>query len=126
MAREASASSVEMNERDKSKRIGALSGLWPFMRPYRLWLLAAFAALTFTAGISLVLPLAVRRVIDGFDGATNQLLDKYFLAALVVASLLGGWYRPQVLFGDTSGRTDRCRHSKSRLRAGDRHEPYVF
>ncbi|WP_432449053.1 ABC transporter transmembrane domain-containing protein [Aliiroseovarius marinus] len=88
MARQAGASSAEMDEREKSKRIGALSGLWPFMRPYRLWIFAAFVALVFTAGISLILPIAVRRVIDGFDGATNQLLDKYFLAALAVASLL--------------------------------------
>ncbi|MHA6266312.1 ABC transporter transmembrane domain-containing protein [Aliiroseovarius sp. CAU 1755] len=88
MARQAGASSVEMDEREKSKRIGALAGLWPFMSPYRLWILAAFCALVFTAGISLILPIAVRRVVDGFGEATNQLLDKYFLAALVVASLL--------------------------------------
>ncbi len=88
MARQAGASSVEMDEREKSKRIGALAGLWPFMQPYRLWILAAFCALVFTAGISLILPIAVRRVVDGFGEATTQLLDKYFLAALVVASLL--------------------------------------
>ena len=88
MARQAGASSVEMDEREKSKRIGALSGLWPFMLPYRIWILAAFCALVFTAGISLILPIAVRRVVDGFGEATTQLLDKYFLAALVVASLL--------------------------------------
>ncbi len=39
-------------------------------------------------GISLILPIAVRRVVDGFGEATPQLLDKYFLAALGVASLL--------------------------------------
>ncbi|SMR70980.1 ATP-binding cassette, subfamily B [Aliiroseovarius halocynthiae] len=88
MARQAGASSVEMDEREKSKRIGALSGLWPFMRPYRAWIFAALIALVFTAGISLILPIAVRRVVDGFGEATPQLLDKYFLAALAVASLL--------------------------------------
>lgn len=88
MARQAGASSVEMDEREKSKRIGALSGLWPFMRPHRLWILAAFVALVFTAGISLILPIAVRRVVDGFGEATPELLDKYFMAALAVASLL--------------------------------------
>ncbi|WP_282182716.1 ABC transporter transmembrane domain-containing protein [Aliiroseovarius marinus] len=88
MARQAGASSVEMDEREKSKRIGALSGLWPFMRPHRLWILAAFVALVFTAGISLILPIAVRRVVDGFGEATPELLDKYFMAALGVASLL--------------------------------------
>ncbi|NDW53697.1 ABC transporter transmembrane domain-containing protein [Aliiroseovarius sp. PrR006] len=88
MARQAGASSVEMDEREKSKRIGALSGLWPFMRPHRMWMLAAFVALVFTAGISLILPIAVRRVVDGFGEATPELLDKYFMAALGVASLL--------------------------------------
>ncbi len=79
---------MDIDEREKSKKIGALGGLWPFMRPHQLWIFAAFVALTFTAGISLILPLAVRRVIDGFGAATPHLLDKYFLAALVVASLL--------------------------------------
>jgi ATP-binding cassette, subfamily B, bacterial len=53
-----------------------------------LWILAAFVALVFTAGISLILPIAVRRVVDGFGEATPELLDKYFMAALAVASLL--------------------------------------
>lgn len=88
MARQAGASSVEMDEREKSKRIGALSGLWPFMRPYWMWMLAAFVALVFTAGISLTLPIAGRRIVDGFGDSTYELLDKYFLAALGVASLL--------------------------------------
>lgn len=88
MARQQGTSSVEMDDREKSKRIGALAGLWPFMRPYRIWIFAAFCALVFTAGISLILPIAVRRVVDGFGEATSQLLDRYFLAALVVACLL--------------------------------------
>ncbi len=87
MARKQNAG-MDIDEREKSKRIGALGGLWPFMRPHQLWIFGAFVALIFTAGISLILPLAVRRVIDGFGAATPHLLDKYFLAALGVASLL--------------------------------------
>ena len=78
----------QAQEREKSKRIGALRGLWPFMRPHRLMILAAGIALAFTAAISLIMPLAVRRVIDGFGESTDQLLDKYFLAALGVAGAL--------------------------------------
>ncbi|WP_421703435.1 ABC transporter transmembrane domain-containing protein [Aliiroseovarius sp.] len=78
----------EAQEREKSKRIGALSGLWPFMRPHKLMILAAFLALVFTAAISLILPIAVRRVIDGFGESTAELLDSYFLAALAVAGAL--------------------------------------
>ncbi len=75
-------------ERQGSKRIGALSGLWPFLKPYKLLIVLAGFALVLTAGISLMLPLAVRRVIDGFDAGAGQLLDRYFLVALGIAVLL--------------------------------------
>ncbi|KAJ55811.1 ABC transporter [Actibacterium mucosum KCTC 23349] len=80
--------SVRADEpRAKSKRIGALSGLWPFIRPYRALLALAGLALVLTAGVSLVLPLAVRRVVDGF-GAAPELLDSYFGSAIGIAALL--------------------------------------
>jgi ATP-binding cassette subfamily B protein len=75
-------------EREKSKRIGALAALWPFVRPYRALLAAALGALVLTAGISLILPLAVRRVVDGFETSAVALLDEYFVAALAIAGLL--------------------------------------
>ncbi len=75
-------------ERESSKRIGALKALWPFIRPYNKLMVAALLALTITAGVSLVLPLAVRRVVDGFDKGEAALLDQYFAAALAVAALL--------------------------------------
>jgi ATP-binding cassette subfamily B protein len=75
-------------ERAKSKRIGSLAALWPFITPYRGLLLAALFALTATACVSLVLPLAVRRVIDNFDVEDGAILDLYFSAALGVAALL--------------------------------------
>ncbi len=75
-------------EREKSKRIGALAELWPFVRPYRGLLGAALVALVFTAAISLIMPIAVRRVVDGFAGSELVLLDQYFLFALGVAVLL--------------------------------------
>ncbi|MFN3575873.1 MAG: ABC transporter transmembrane domain-containing protein [Tabrizicola sp.] len=79
-------SSVE--DRPKSKRVGALRGLVPFLRPYRGLVLLALLALVLTASVSLVLPIAVRRVIDGFNDANAALLDKYFAAALGIAALL--------------------------------------
>ncbi len=75
-------------ERQKSKRVSALAGLWPFVRPYRPMLFAALLALVVTAVISLILPLAVRRVVDGFETSSVRLLDSYFLAALGIAGLL--------------------------------------
>ncbi|MEP5761411.1 MAG: ABC transporter transmembrane domain-containing protein [Litoreibacter sp.] len=75
-------------ERAKSKKIGALGALWPFMKPYLALMIAALVALTVTACISLILPLAVRRVVDGFDSRDAFLLDQYFGAALGIAGLL--------------------------------------
>jgi ATP-binding cassette subfamily B protein len=75
-------------DRPASRRVGALSGLAPFIRPYRGLAVAALAALVLTASVSLVLPLAVRRVVDGFNSANVGLLDDYFLAFLAIAGLL--------------------------------------
>ena len=77
-----------VDEREKSKQIGALGALWPYMLPYRLLMLAAIFALVLTAMISLTLPLAVRRVIDNFNTADGTILDQYFLAAIGIAALL--------------------------------------
>ena len=73
--------------RAKSKEIGALRGLMPFIRPYRGMMVLAGIALVATASVSLVLPLTVRQVVDGF-GADVALLDRYFGYALVIAMLM--------------------------------------
>jgi ATP-binding cassette subfamily B protein len=75
-------------ERARSRRIGALGALLPFLRPYRVLMMCAFGALIATAMISLTLPLAVRRVVDTFDTGEAELLDQYFVAALAIAGLL--------------------------------------
>ncbi len=75
-------------ERAKSRRLGSLGALWPFMRPYRLLLSAALCALVATACISLILPMAVRRVVDNFNTKSGELLNLYFGAALGIAALL--------------------------------------
>ncbi|UWQ19196.1 ABC transporter transmembrane domain-containing protein [Jannaschia sp. M317] len=75
-------------DREGSKRIGSLRSLTPFFRPHIKMVLAALAALVTTSFVSLVLPLAVRRVVDGFQTGTSELLDQYFGAALAIAALL--------------------------------------
>lgn len=87
MVRRAS-SGAETEDREKSKQLGALAGLWPFMRPYRLLMVAAGLALVLTATVSLMLPLAVRRVVDNFGAEDGAILDLYFSAALGIAALL--------------------------------------
>ena len=73
--------------RASSKKVGALRGLAPFLTPYRGMTLLALTALVITAGMSLLLPLAVRRVVDGFNEDV-AILDQYFAAALAIAALL--------------------------------------
>ena len=77
-----------VEEREKSKKIGAVSGLWPFVLPYKGIMALALAALVLTAAISLILPIAVRRVVDGFNASNGAILDSYFAAALAIAGLL--------------------------------------
>ncbi|MDF1669063.1 MAG: ABC transporter transmembrane domain-containing protein [Roseovarius sp.] len=78
----------DIRDRDTSKRVGALAELWPFVKPYRLLMTGALLALILTAGVSLVLPLAVRRVVDNFGTQDGAILDLYFGAAVGVAALL--------------------------------------
>lgn len=75
-------------QRPKSKRIEPLRGLFPFLLPYKWTAVVALLALTATACLSLALPLAVRRVIDGFNNPDISLMDKYFAAAIGIAGLL--------------------------------------
>ena len=76
-------------DRPTSRRIGALKGLVPFLRPYRLTIAGVIAALLTAAGLTLVLPIAFRRVVDGFaaeDAASR--IDQYFVALIGVAIAL--------------------------------------
>ena len=79
---------VILEDRATSKKVGALRGLLPFLRPYRGIAFGAFLALVLTASVSLSLPLAVRRVVDGFNADDAATLDLYFGAALGLAALL--------------------------------------
>jgi len=84
------ANQIEENpqDREKSATIGPIRGLFPYILPYRFLVVMAGFALVLTAGLSLALPLAVRRVVDSFSSGSTELLDKYFGAAVGVAALL--------------------------------------
>jgi ATP-binding cassette subfamily B protein len=75
-------------ERPKSKRIATLKGLVPFLAPYRWTIVGVLAALLSAAAFTLVLPIAFRRVIDGFTVENAELIDRYFLALIGVAAAL--------------------------------------
>ena len=72
------------DDREKSKAISPLKGLFPFLAPYKGLMIAAGIALVFTASVSLGLPRVVREVVDGFTLAAVKELDGYFAAIIVV------------------------------------------
>ncbi len=88
MARPTTPAPTQTEEREKSKQLGALRALLPFLWPYKALMIAAILALVLTAMISLALPLAVRRVVDNFNIAETELLDQYFIGALIIAGFL--------------------------------------
>lgn len=68
---------------------GALRALLPFLKPYRGLLLAAGCFLVLAAIATLVLPQAVRQIIDhGFSAADAAFIDRYFLGLFAVAGVL--------------------------------------
>lgn len=79
---------TQLEDRPTSRSMGALRGLVPFLAPYRKLTLGAIGALILTAIISLILPVTVRRVVDGFMENNAELLDQYFAAALLIAAAL--------------------------------------
>ena len=81
-------SKLDLRESNAPKKLSALRGLIPFLIPYKLWMVTAVFALIFTAALSLIMPLAVRRVIDNFEFARAGQLDWYFAVALGIAALL--------------------------------------
>lgn len=76
------------DEREKSKTIGPLRGLVPFLAPYKALMIVSLLALISTAGLSLLMPLAVRRVVDGFSADQASQMDQYFGAAIGIAGML--------------------------------------
>lgn len=76
--------------RDQERKpVTSLKVLLPFMLRYKARMVAAFFALVAAAGVTLVLPLAVRRMIDfGFSGSDASLIDSYFGMLVLVAGAL--------------------------------------
>jgi ATP-binding cassette subfamily B protein len=70
-------------------QIKPLARLWPYVAKYRGRALAAVAALIVAALTTLVVPVAVRRMIDfGFSDKAIQLIDSYFAVMIVVVAVL--------------------------------------
>ena len=80
---------AEAHRRPKGKDLRPLLRLTPFLRQYRLRMVLALFALLAAASATLIVPVAVRRVIDnGFSAANAALVNQYFFAMLLVVIVL--------------------------------------
>lgn len=85
-----SSSEEDARRRPRSRRLGPLRGLLPFLAPYKSVIVGAFVALVASTAVTLIIPLTVRQVIDqGFSRENAAAIDSYFLALLGVAFLMG-------------------------------------
>ncbi len=75
--------------RAKGRSLRSLQKLVPFLRPYRGHIAAAGVALLISSSASLLIPPALRGMIDhGFDKSNVGLIGQYFLALVGVAGVL--------------------------------------
>jgi len=73
----------------RADRVRPLLSLLPYLMRYRGRVAAAFVALTMAALATLIVPIAIRRMVDfGFAHDATGLIDSYFLVMLGVAALL--------------------------------------
>ena len=73
-------------ERPKSKSVGALRALGPFLAPHRRLAWGAIVMLLITTMLNLALPMAAGRVVNGFSAEDVTLMDEYFMAAIAIAA----------------------------------------
>jgi len=79
---------VERNGNER-RPLRPLARLWPYVARHKPMVALALLALLASAGAMLVLPLAVRRMIDhGFSGDDPAFVDQYFAMLLAVGVLL--------------------------------------
>jgi ATP-binding cassette subfamily B protein len=79
----------EARRRPKSRNLRPLARLTPFLGRYKLQMVLALIALLAAAGATLIVPIAVRRVIDGgFISANVALVNQYFAVMLAVVGVL--------------------------------------
>lgn len=80
----------EADRRGTSRNVGALRRLFPYLLRNPVQLAAAFAFLLLATAATLVVPMAVRGMINyGFSPENADIINKYFLAMFGVAALLG-------------------------------------
>jgi ATP-binding cassette subfamily B protein len=77
-------------DRPRSRSLGPLRALLPYLRPYRGTLVLALVALLVAAAAMLALPVALRYLIDnGLSSRSTETINRYFVAFLAAAAVFG-------------------------------------
>jgi ATP-binding cassette, subfamily B, bacterial len=80
---------LEAKSRSKSKDLRPLLRLLPFLTKYRSRILVALSALIIASAATLIIPVAVRRVLDnGFTNENASLVNQYFFVMFAVVAIL--------------------------------------
>ncbi|MES1202405.1 MAG: ABC transporter transmembrane domain-containing protein [Pseudomonadota bacterium] len=79
----------EAARRPRSRDVGALGALWPYLMRRKLWLALALLFLALASAATLALPLAARNLVDfGLHSGSGGALSRYFLMLMGAAVLL--------------------------------------
>ena len=78
-------------DRPRAKSLAPLRALFPFVRPYRGVALAALGALLVATAAMLVLPLAVRQVIDVLSDKDAAAVNRIFLGFIAAVGVLAAF-----------------------------------
>ncbi len=78
------------SDRPKGQSLRPLRALYPFLKPYRMTMIAALVALLVAAAAMLTLPVALRQLIDqGLTASDSGTINRYFLGFLAAAVIFG-------------------------------------
>jgi ATP-binding cassette subfamily B protein len=89
MTGRASVADDSENQKNQRPDFRSLSSFWPYALAQKGRIALAILALIVASAATLVLPLAVRRVIDvGFSGGDQQLANSYFILLIGVVAVL--------------------------------------
>jgi ATP-binding cassette, subfamily B, bacterial len=79
----------DLPERANPRDLRPLVRMLPYLARYKLQIVAALASLVVASGATLIVPIAVRRILDnGFSGQNAEIVSTYFLAMLGVVAVL--------------------------------------
>ncbi len=82
-------SNIDGKPAGRSRSIRPLANLLPYLKRYKVMVASALFFLALAAGTALILPLAVRRMIDhGFNVDDANFINNYFMMLVVIASVL--------------------------------------